>query len=178
MDIVTRLKLFMDYTKLPSSQFADLAQIPRPTLSQIMNGRNKKISNELITKLHEAFPQLNVLWLMFGDGDMVFDENIEFSEALNEPNLFNAKEQPALDQDITNIDNTENNNSISTSSTSPTIKRTDADEAFMNTNQKSDPQQEEIGSNIKQTLIADKTKKIASIMVFYTDNSFENFIPS
>jgi predicted transcriptional regulator len=53
MDIVTRLKQFMDYTQLPSSQFADQAQIPRPTLSQIMNGRNKKISNELITKLHE-----------------------------------------------------------------------------------------------------------------------------
>lgn len=80
MDIVSRLKRFIEYTGLQVSQFADTALIPRPTLSQILNGRNKKISNELITKLHDAFPSLNVLWLMFGDGSMVDDENIEISE--------------------------------------------------------------------------------------------------
>lgn len=75
MDIVSRLKRFITYLGLPNSTFADRAHITRPTLSQILNGRNKKISNELIAKLHEAFPTLNIMWLMFGDGDMLASED-------------------------------------------------------------------------------------------------------
>ncbi len=74
MDIVARLKTFMQTTGLTSSQFADTALIPRPTLSQIISGRNKKISNEVFAKLHEAFPALNMMWLIFGDGHMMDDE--------------------------------------------------------------------------------------------------------
>lgn len=72
MDIAARLRMFMATKGIASSQFADSADIPRPTLSQLLNGRNKKISNELIAKIHEAYPSLSVLWLMFGerrDGD-------------------------------------------------------------------------------------------------------------
>ena len=70
MDIVDRLKLFMSQLGMSSSQLADTASIPRPTLSQIITGRNKKISNEIFSKLHDAFPELNMMWLMFGDGQM------------------------------------------------------------------------------------------------------------
>lgn len=52
-------------------------------MSQILNGRNKKISDELIAKIHSAYPNLSVLWLMFGEGPMMLDENMRFSEAQN-----------------------------------------------------------------------------------------------
>ena len=80
MDIATRLRQFMAYKNIASSQFADNADIPRPTLSQLLNGRNKKISNELIGKIHEAFPSLNVMWLMFGEGGMECEPNMKTSE--------------------------------------------------------------------------------------------------
>ena len=80
MDIVTRLKQFMVALNIANSQFADTCRIPRPTISQILNGRNKKISDELISKIHEAYPQLSVLWLMFGEGDMIVGSNIKISE--------------------------------------------------------------------------------------------------
>lgn len=64
MDIVNRLKLFMDSESIGSTQFADACKIPRPTLSQILSGRNKKISDEVISKIHEAYPRLSVLWLL------------------------------------------------------------------------------------------------------------------
>ena len=67
MDIVSRLKRFIEYLGLPNSSFADRAHITRPTLSQILNGRNKKISNEFLGKLHYAFPDLDLMWLMFGE---------------------------------------------------------------------------------------------------------------
>jgi len=70
MDIVSRLKIFLQENGISNSLFADNCGIPRPTLSQLLNGRNKKVSDELIAKIHAAYPALNVMWLMFGDGDM------------------------------------------------------------------------------------------------------------
>jgi len=58
---------------ISSSQFADTCDIPRPTLSQLLNGRNKKVSDEVIGKIHRAYPTLNVMWLMFGDGEMLLN---------------------------------------------------------------------------------------------------------
>jgi len=75
MDIVTRLKMFLEQTGISNSQFADTCEIPRPTLSQLLNGRNKKVSDEVIGKIHRAYPSLNVMWLMFGDGEMLMNGN-------------------------------------------------------------------------------------------------------
>ena len=71
MDIVSRLKIFLQQNGIGISQFADTCEIPRPTLSQLLNGRNKKVSDELISKIHRAYPALNIMWLLFGDGDMI-----------------------------------------------------------------------------------------------------------
>lgn len=71
MDIVGRLKLFLDYLGIPVTQFADNCGIPRPTLSQLLNGRNKTVRDEIIAKIHDAYPQLSIMWLMFGEGEMV-----------------------------------------------------------------------------------------------------------
>ena len=70
MDIVIRLKEFIARLGISVSTFADNCGIPRPTLSQLLNGRNRKISNEVLEKIHRAYPQVNMSWLMFGEGDM------------------------------------------------------------------------------------------------------------
>ncbi len=87
MDIVSRLKSFINFSGVPVTQFDDNCRIPRPTLSQLLNGRNKKVSDELIGKIHEAYPQLSVLWLMFGEGNMLHNENFDTSESQNGPFL-------------------------------------------------------------------------------------------
>ena len=58
-----RLKVFMDSTGLNNSQFADRCGLPRPSFSQLLSGRNKKVSDVVLTRIHDAFPQLNMLWL-------------------------------------------------------------------------------------------------------------------
>ena len=63
--------MFLEQAGISNSQFADTCEIPRPTLSQLLNGRNKKVSDEVIGKIHRAYPTLNVMWLMFGDGEML-----------------------------------------------------------------------------------------------------------
>lgn len=71
MDLVSRLKEYILHLQMPVTQFADAANIPRPTFSQLLNGRNKKVSDELIGKIHAAFPELNILWLLFGENEML-----------------------------------------------------------------------------------------------------------
>ena len=72
--IIYRLKQFLASTGLSSTHFADKAGIPRPTLSQLLHGRNKSINNQILSKLDESFPELNTLWLLFGRGGRRFAE--------------------------------------------------------------------------------------------------------
>ena len=67
MDIVSRIKTFMSQNSIGSSIFADKCDIPRPTLSQLLNGRNKKVSNEVLDKIHLAYPELSMMWLIFDE---------------------------------------------------------------------------------------------------------------
>ncbi len=69
--VATRLKFFIEEKGLTSTRFADLCKIPRPSISQLLNGRNKKISDILVGQIHSAFPELSVVWLLFGEGDMI-----------------------------------------------------------------------------------------------------------
>lgn len=69
-NVAIRLKGFIESEGLSHSQFADRCGIPRPSLSQILSGRNKKISDVIIGQIHKAYPELSVLWLLFGEGAM------------------------------------------------------------------------------------------------------------
>lgn len=79
--IASRLKSFMDSEGLSNSQFADECGIPRPSLSQLLSGRNKKISDVIVGQIHSRFPNLSVLWLMFGEGDMLTKTERSYSES-------------------------------------------------------------------------------------------------
>ncbi|MDE5850286.1 MAG: hypothetical protein K2H38_09110 [Muribaculaceae bacterium] len=73
-NFASRLKLFIDSINVPTTQVADLCDIPRPSFSQLLSGRNQKVSDVLIRKIHKAFPDLSVMWLMFGEGSMLSSE--------------------------------------------------------------------------------------------------------
>lgn len=75
-----RLKVFIDSSGLTYSQFADRCGIPRPSLSQIISGRNKKVSDVIIGQIHQAFPDLSVIWLLFGEGPMLLSSGDVASE--------------------------------------------------------------------------------------------------
>lgn len=161
MDIVQRLMTYRDYTGLTNSQFADRAGIPRPTLSQFLNGRNKRLSDDMTSKLHLAYPDLNILWLLFGEGEMVNVGNIELSEGNigQIPGLFGAQ-------------SAEKENDSYTPHPADFCSEFDAKE-------KETPQKTLITDDkpIPAGLKTDMAKKVQYIMVFYTDNSYEMFTP-
>lgn len=157
MDIVSRIKTFLSVNGISNSIFADKCDIPRPTLSQLLNGRNKKVSNEVLDKIHIAYPDLSMMWLMFGEGEMlseigknitnvqssIFGENEEFeTEKLIDSNNTNIEDASSVAMVLQSLSKTVDNN-----------------------------------KKIKQEGLSDE-KRIVNIMVFYSDNSFESFVPS
>lgn len=114
-NVAIRLKGFIDSQGLSHSQFSDRCGIPRPSLSQIISGRNKKVSDVIIAQIHKAFPQLSILWLLFGEGPMLLssenshmdarsDENIETSDQADESLNLNLKDSDSLDFDSSIFD--------------------------------------------------------------------------
>lgn len=91
-NVAIRLKGFIDSEELSYSQFADKCGIPRPSLSQILSGRNKKISDVIIGQIHRAFPALSVLWLLFGEGSMTSENNIGASYSGDDMSSENEKD--------------------------------------------------------------------------------------
>ena len=177
MDIVKRLKTFMSLLNIANSQFADTCRIPRPTVSQILNGRNKKISDELISKIHDAYPQLSVLWLMFGEGDMLIDSNIKISElktgdsvefgqsdsTVNEPII------PGFDFESPNTESNSENFSMSVASKAIKSEENIESEKVIVA--------KPIDKPTTMSLNTSALKKVIEIRVFYNDNSYEIFVP-
>lgn len=217
MDFVTRLRQFMTSLGLTNSQFADRADIARPTLSQILNGRNKKISNELIEKLHNVFPQLNILWLLFGDGPMLLDGSAQSSAAETpscDASLFDGAPDASAQDTASDEDMPCNPVHTPAMAQESPMGQSQASEPWMvrsedpvpygmpkghplSSDNVSDPVQrqgqsrwghqvEPAGHSCPASghpsvdeaplgVPVDRSKRVAYIMVFYTDNSYEVF---
>lgn len=176
MDLVTRLKLFLNQNGIANSQFADTCGIPRPSLSQLLNGRNKKVSDELISKVHAAYPSLNIMWLMFGDGDMyVGDENPILSQ-----NAQLAENSKLGDAPKTVGENQNSGKAIAFGEgdlfeMAQAASETPAAKVIRETMQQATKKSHD--SAAKSPADSSSGKRVVSIMVFYSDNSFESFGP-
>ena len=63
-----RIELLMKCYELSPSQFAEKTGIQRASVSHILSGRNKP-SLEVLLKIYDAFPELDLKWLMTGAGE-------------------------------------------------------------------------------------------------------------
>lgn len=169
-NFATRLKLFMDSIDVPSTQFADRCEIPRPSFSQLLSGRNQKVSDVLIRKIHAAYPDLSVMWLMFGEGSMLKSQNITADNS--DDVLVSTHENPRKISESSNDDKVADEFSNLKGLNKP-----------QNTPHNSIYQQLEDNKKILELqLQIDKMQKnprrVAQITVYYDDSTFETFVPS
>lgn len=176
MDIVNRLISFMESHGIGSTQFADACGIPRPTLSQILSGRNKKISDAVIAKIHNAYPQLSVLWLLFGEGQM--------ETGGQQPAAAPAAPQTAAPKPYSptgtlfSPETGDDDGGLfgSQGGSEPLIF--DDEEPLREVSGGSQaPAGDVQAPTAPVTVPADGSKSIVNIMVFYSDNSFQSFVP-
>lgn len=174
--ITVRLKEYIDYKGFSNSYFADTAGIPRPTLSQLLSGRNKTINDLLLRKIHEAFPDLNIMWLLFGLGDMQTNPNFETSGAQKSlfdgiPRMQVSDEDPVA-YGYSGIPNTMKNSTKekkideSASSAQKSGLESQSDPVIIPFQQAASSEKSELGE-----------RRVKSIIILYSDSSFEVFTP-
>lgn len=187
-NIAIRLKFLIEKLGITSSQFADACKIPRPTFSQILNGRNKKISDQIIRSIHEAYPDVSISWLLFNEGEILNDTNPINGETSRTNDRITDGDFPNKDisrKEASSLQNMENENLI-LSDNGSTI---DSDERENGVNYPSKHSEAIIKEEVKTLLksneilneIAKKTvkcRKVVSVTIYYDDSTFETFRPT
>ncbi len=87
-NVAIRLKGFIDSQGLTNSQFADQCRIPRPSLSQIISGRNKNIRRDKSDRFTRPSRCCRCCGCCLGEGNMIVDLPADSAGGDREPNLF------------------------------------------------------------------------------------------
>lgn len=85
-----RLEQFLSAENLSKAQFADAINVARASVSHIFAGRNNP-GYEFIVNLMDAFPDLNIEWLLKGKGKM-YKSGAETDRQPDFGGLFNSQE--------------------------------------------------------------------------------------
>ena len=153
-DFIKRLEIILDYYALSASGFADKIGVQRSSLSHLLSGRNKP-SLDLILKIIENFPEVDLYWILNGKGNFPKSEiKIESNFQTTAPILQNNIEEKKPD-DLLHLFSDEKDN----------IKNIGLDSIknnFLNPENK---------SNVSNEL------EIERIVVFYKNGSFKNYLP-
>ncbi|MEG1553889.1 MAG: helix-turn-helix transcriptional regulator [Rikenellaceae bacterium] len=166
MTINERIGLILKEKKLTANEFAASLEVRSSNISHIITGRNKP-SFDFLEKLSSVFPDISTLWLIKGDGDMYLSDN-------KDEDKIEQKEEDAHTVVVNNI-NKEPNISLQANlfgeiepleKSLPKVKKTDPimKGGFMETEN-------------KVVTKVESSKKISSIIVYYSNGSFEELIP-
>lgn len=151
MSIKDRFKMIMDREKLTAGAFAESIGVAQATISHILGPRNKYPSTEVILRLHQRYNDINLEWLLTGDGEMSNSPNSSIESGFDYPlfaeNPLNPSEESAP---------VENRKEIASELPSNTSKEI-----------------------VKQEIIYKERppRKITEIRIFFDDNTYETFKP-
>jgi len=146
----TRIKRFMDYKSMTPSELADAIGVQRSNITHVLHGRNKP-GFQFITKMLEAFPEIDAKWLLTGEGEML---------------VAGKEKQSALFRDM-----------VVPPPVDPVRKKMPLPEKQEHTEKKANTAIHPI-PEILQSVVPDDSRKIASIVVLYTDQTFKQYLPS
>jgi len=73
-----RIKQIMENLHfLSDRKFAEAIGVSPQNFYDLKSGKTKKVSQSVISKIIETYPQFNVHWVMSGEGDMLKSANIQ-----------------------------------------------------------------------------------------------------
>ncbi|MDE7160333.1 MAG: helix-turn-helix domain-containing protein [Muribaculaceae bacterium] len=183
-NFANRLKVFIETEGLTNSQFADLCEIPRPSLSQIISGRNKKISDILIGAIHQTFPKLNILWLMFGEGEMYAPGTS--SNGADDSGFANSDGSSLPTSGYGDRNNAEMRNENTANPSDGPFPPSEAKENGLTAPRNTPPSRMNTGieadfkiMNLQRQIdeMRQNPRRVTQITIYYDDSTFETFIP-
>jgi transcriptional regulator with XRE-family HTH domain len=163
-----RIRTLMTNAGLTQQDFALRLEISAASLSNIFNGKTNP-TNTHVCAVHKAFPNVNINWLLFGEGEMFLDDVPGGS--LSESGL--------LETDANLL-------SMATADSQMTFAPTmNAQSAVASPMQKNVPQKQGYSQFVTagETNFIEKKcdkplRKVKEIRVFYDDGTYESFIPT
>ena len=149
MSFQDRINQIMDHYKLSAKDLAGITGVQRSAISHLINGRNKP-SVAFITQLTAHFTDLNVQWLLHGNGELV-------------TNVINKEScEDILDHTSTGCIDKRNDNSDDTNVTSAT-------NPALNLQMLTQPSEDSIEQNTIHK------KHVTKIICVYSDGSTTEF---
>lgn len=160
-----RVELIMRCYNLTPSQFADRTGIQRASVSHILSGRNKP-SLEVMLKIYESFPGLDMAWLMTGRGTVPEPQaehnTMEESLPLAMPELFMRSQMETAPTPVT----------------TPEPAPQKAPKSVMPKPQALERPARRVSSrSVSQPEVNVSVRKIKEIRIFYTDGTYETMVP-
>lgn len=150
--MIKRIQQLMDEKGLTVSSLADEIGVKRPTMTHTLSGRNNP-SLDVVSKILERFRDINSDWLLFGKEPMIKSsapvQQELFADSVVQSALPVVKDEPIAA-----------NSPISTSIT-----------GIRSVGQSSMPDDNAMGKK------SDPDKKVSKILIFFSDNTFETFVP-
>ena len=145
--MIEGIKQIMDLKKMSAAQFSEAIEIQRSSLSHVLSGRNKP-SLDFMLKIKSSFPEINLDWLLLGEGEVYSQGEIPF----------------VLKSDISETEISQAEIEFATNNTEdePKIPLTGKMKADTEDGQSAKPKPGKGRSPVK-------------IVMFYDDNSFETF---
>ncbi len=143
-----RINKLMKLTGKTQKDFAEELCIAQATLSGIFKGTTKPSAN-IVSSIHERFPEISINWLMFGEGSMYVTEQVTETPLTSSASTSGAMAEPAT----------------------PTADHPD----LFSTPVLVSPQPTVLREMVKY--IDKPQRRITEIRVFYDDGTYETFQP-
>ena len=166
-----RIRQLMLDKAMSQKTFASELCIAEATLSGIFNGRTRP-TNQTVSAIHECFPEVNVMWLMFGEGEMYIQQP---------SSIVNPQEDNRTDEEVPDL--VPSMNTMQDHADAPAIhlERPAFGEQVMPVSHPSahissaqvlQPQVQYIEKYIDKP-----QRKITEIRIFFDDGTYETFTP-
>ena len=111
-DFAKRLGEILEFYSITATAFSEMLQVNRSTISHLLSGRNKP-SLEFVLKVLKAFPEVELYWLLNGEGHFptpTTKQNSEPSATQNvSPSLFEQQKDNTTPTTLDSALNPSNN---------------------------------------------------------------------
>lgn len=176
-----RIRLIQEQLGLSQIEFANKLGISPASLSSIYTGRTNPTNNHVMA-IHKAFPQINVNWLMFGEGDMTeggavgvaLNENGEAVNNNDEGGIENGKSEASVGPAGLALFSSEGREMAGGDVVSRMGVADGGNPSHLGVSN-----EDFYSRRSKNTNIIDKpVREIKEIRVFFSDGTYEAFVPS
>lgn len=161
MEMKDRIRQLMETQNMTQQTFASYIGMSSANLSNIFTGRTKPTLNT-VEAIRSKFPNINIDWLMFGNGTMFIETQTEVDSSSTLQEQSNG-EQTFDFGDFDSVDKMGTSDSLKTEENTDTKHRT----------------RHQVAQPVQTDIVCKDTdrRKITEIRVFFDDQTWESFVP-